>query len=197
MSQKQLLIEVESFKPSTKVSGKNFLVSGIMQRAGQRNRNGRIYPKEILEKEVERYIEEFVKQNRALGELDHPEDAIVNLKNVSHNVVELHWEGDNLVGTVEILPTPNGNILRELFNSGINVGISSRAIGSLRKVDENTDVVNDDLKLVAFDFVSNPSTSGAFMAPSSSLNESIIDPLSNKLVKINSLIRDILSEFNS
>lgn len=140
----------------------------------QKNQNGRVYPRNILVRESKKYDENFVKQNRALGELDHPDSSVVNLQNVSHNVKEMHFEGDNLVGTVEILTTPSGNILRELFKNGIKLGISSRGLGSVEVVREsNGDTVSkvgDDFELIAFDFVSNPSTHGAFLHP---MNESV------------------------
>jgi len=127
-----------------------------------------------LMRESKKYDENFVKQKRALGELDHPDSSVVNLQNVSHNVTEMHFEGDNLVGTCEILTTPSGNILRELFKNGIKLGISSRGLGSVEMVREsNGDTVSkvgDDFELIAFDFVSNPSTHGAFLHP---MNESV------------------------
>ena len=150
------------------------VVKGVLQRAEAKNQNGRVYPREILVRESKKYDENFVKQNRALGELDHPDSSVVNLQNVSHNVKEMHFEGDNLVGTVEILTTPSGNILRELFKNGIKLGISSRGLGSVEMVQEaNGDTVSkvgDDFELIAFDFVSNPSTHGAFLRP---VNESV------------------------
>ena len=150
------------------------VVKGVLQRAEAKNQNGRVYPRNILVRESKKYDENFVKQNRALGELDHPDSSVVNLQNVSHNVKEMHFEGDNLVGTVEILTTPSGNILKELFKNGIKLGISSRGLGSVEMVQEaNGDTVSkvgDDFELIAFDFVSNPSTHGAFLHP---MNESV------------------------
>ncbi len=166
---KQVLIDVLPFefkKTSLNESIRDgkLIVSGVLQRAEAKNQNGRIYPKEILKREAEKYMENFVKQRRAMGELDHPESSVVNLKNVSHNIVDMGWDNDDLVGTVEILPTPSGNILRDLLNSGILLGISSRGLGSVKKdMREGADVVQDDFDLIAFDFVSNPSTQGAFM----------------------------------
>ena len=150
------------------------VVKGVLQRAEAKNQNGRVYPREILVRESKKYDENFVKQNRALGELDHPDSSVVNLQNVSHNVKEMHFEGDNLVGTVEILTTPSGNILKELFKNGIKLGISSRGLGSVEVVRESNgdqvSKVGDDFELIAFDFVSNPSTHGAFLHP---MNESV------------------------
>jgi len=157
------------------------VVKGVLQRAEAKNQNGRVYPREILVRESKKYDENFVKQKRALGELDHPDSSVVNLQNVSHNVTEMHFEGDNLVGTCEILTTPSGNILRELFKNGIKLGISSRGLGSVEMVQEaNGDTVSkvgDDFELIAFDFVSNPSTHGAFLHP---MNESIDNSLQGR-----------------
>ncbi len=151
------------------------VVRGVLQRAEAKNQNGRVYPSKILQREAKNYNENFIKQKRALGELDHPDSSVVNLANVSHNITEMHFEGDNLIGTVEILTTPSGNILRELFKNGIKLGISSRGLGSVETVTEGPDdqpvqKVGQDFELIAFDFVSNPSTHGAFMYP---MNESV------------------------
>jgi hypothetical protein len=174
---------------------KPMIVQGVLQRANAKNQNGRVYPKDILEREVKKYDDNFVKERRALGELDHPDSSVVNLQNVSHNVVEMMWNGDDLVGKVEILPTPSGNILKALFKAGIKLGISSRGLGSVRKnVRENADEVQDDFELIAFDFVSNPSTRGAFLFPTGALNESVTSNVINKYAKIESLIHDIISE---
>ena len=148
------------------------IVSGVLQRAAAKNQNGRVYPRETLVRESEKYSKFQIKERRALGELDHPDSSVVNLNNVSHNVLEMHWNGDDLVGTVEVLGTPAGNILKELFKSGIKLGISSRGLGSVKDMNEDTVEVQPDFELIAFDFVSNPSTHGAFMKPGR-MNESI------------------------
>ena len=167
-------ISPQQINEAMKENNGKLVVKGVLQRAEAKNQNGRVYPREILVRESKKYDENFVKQNRALGELDHPDSSVVNLQNVSHNVKEMHFEGDNLVGTVEILTTPSGNILRELFKNGIKLGISSRGLGSVEVVREsNGDTVSkvgDDFELIAFDFVSNPSTHGAFLHP---MNESV------------------------
>ena len=155
---------------SLKENDGKLVVKGVLQRADAKNQNGRVYPREILVREAKNYSEGYVKQKRALGELDHPDSSVVNLQNVSHNVTEMHFEGDNLLGTVEILTTPSGNILRELFKNGIKLGISSRGMGSVEAIQEDdskapTLKVGKDFELIAFDFVSNPSTHGAFMHP--------------------------------
>ncbi len=167
-------ITPQQINEAMKENNGKLVAKGVLQRAEAKNQNGRVYPREILVRESKKYDENFVKQNRALGELDHPDSSVVNLQNVSHNVKEMHFEGDNLVGTVEILTTPSGNILRELFKNGIKLGISSRGLGSVEVVREsNGDTVSkvgDDFELIAFDFVSNPSTHGAFLHP---MNESV------------------------
>ena len=155
---------------SMKENDGKLVVKGVLQRADAKNQNGRVYPKEILTREAKNYNENFIQQKRAMGELDHPDSSVVNLQNVSHNITEMHFEGLNLLGTVEILTTPAGKILRELFRNGIKLGISSRGMGSVEVVDEGDDEqpsmkVGDDFELIAFDFVSNPSTHGAFMHP--------------------------------
>lgn len=177
--------------------GKKLLVSGVLQRAEAKNQNGRVYPFDILLREAKKYEENFVKQKRAMGELDHPESSVVNLKNVSHNITRMWWDGQDLLGEIEILTTPSGNILKELFNCGITLGISSRGMGSVKKVNESTVKVADDFELIAFDFVSNPSTIGAFMFTNQPLHESkgtIVNPITNKWVKVEEIIHDILSE---
>ena len=169
-------ITPQQINEAMKENNGKLVVKGVLQRAEAKNQNGRVYPRNILVRESKKYDENFVKQNRALGELDHPDSSVVNLQNVSHNVKEMHFEGDNLVGTVEILTTPSGNILKELFKNGIKLGISSRGLGSVEMVQEaNGDTVSkvgDDFELIAFDFVSNPSTHGAFLYPET-VNESV------------------------
>jgi len=195
---KSLLIEYSIFTPKTTsltegVKGsRNLIVEGVVQRADAKNQNGRVYPKHILEKEVEKYVAESIAQNRALGELDHPESTVINLKNVSHNIKRLWWEGDDLMGEIEILPTPSGNILRELFANKITVGISSRGMGSVQPLGEGTVEVQDDFELLCWDFVSTPSTQGAFMKPTG-LNENFNPQLNQtKYSKINSIVSDII-----
>jgi len=164
----------QQIQESLKENNGKLVVKGVLQRADAKNQNGRIYPREVLVRESKKYSENFIKQSRALGELDHPDSSVVNLTNVSHNITEMHFEGDNLLGTVEILTTPSGNILKELFKNGIKLGISSRGLGSVEVVRESNgdqvSKVGDDFELIAFDFVSNPSTHGAFLYP---MNESV------------------------
>lgn len=181
----------QSISESLENPNKPFLVKGVLQRAEAKNQNGRVYPYEMMVKEVQKYVDDFVRERRALGELDHPSSEIVNLKNVSHNIIEVHWEGKDLIGTVEVLPTPSGNILRKLFESNIRLGISSRGIGTVKKdMNEGLDTVQDDYSLIGFDFVSNPSTKGAFMYP---INEGkVLNPVDNKWVRTENIIRELL-----
>ena len=193
---KSLLIEYALFTPKSTVltegkGDRNLVVEGVIQRADAKNQNGRIYPKEILAREVEKYIDGPVAENRALGELDHPESMVINLKNVSHNIKQLWWNGDDLMGKVEVLPTPSGNILKELFLNKITVGISSRGMGSVQSLGEGTVEVQDDFELLCWDFVSTPSTQGAFMTPTG-LSEGYKPQHTNKYSKINSLVSDII-----
>lgn len=197
---KQVLIDVLpfEFKKSSineSYSDGKMVVTGVLQRADAKNQNGRVYPVEILKREAEKYMDNFVKQRRAMGELDHPESSVVNLKNVSHNIVDMGWDGKDLVGTVEILPTPSGNILKDLLKAGILLGISSRGLGSVKKdMREGADVVQDDFDLIAFDFVSNPSTQGAFMYPQGKINESTENRIINPFSNVERIIHNILSD---
>jgi len=166
------------------------IVSGVLQRANAKNQNGRVYPKPVLMREAEKYFNTFVTERRALGELDHPESSVVNLSNVSHNILEMRWEGDDLVGKVEVLGTPSGNILKELFKSGIKLGISSRGLGSVKESAQDQTVVQDDFELIAFDFVSNPSTHGAFLSPITESKKARL--LNTKYETVNHIITEIL-----
>ena len=172
-----------------------FTVKGIIQRAEAKNQNGRIYPREILEREINKYIEGPVKEKRALGELDHPESSVINLQNVSHNVTKIRMTGDDVYGEVEILPTPAGNILKALFASGITVGISSRGMGSVQEGANGIVTVQEDFELLCFDFVSTPSTHGAFMTPiGRALQEGKIKIPEYKYTNVNNIVRDIICD---
>ena len=173
---------------------KPLVVTGVLQRAEAKNQNGRVYPKEILKREVKAYMEGPVKENRAMGELDHPESSVINLQNVSHTIKKCWWDGDDVVGDVEILTTPAGNILKALFASGITVGISSRGMGSVKEnMSEGTVEVQDDYDLLCFDFVSTPSTHGAFLSPKG-LSEGKIQIPEYKYTNVNNIIRDIICD---
>ena len=189
----------EQINESIKRNNGRLVVHGVLQRAEAKNQNGRVYPREILERESQKYGQEFVKQKRALGELDHPESSVINLQNVSHNVTKVRMVGDDVYGEVEILSTPAGNILKELFRNGITVGISSRGMGSVQESGNGTVEVQEDVELLCFDFVSTPSTHGAFMKPAGraiqELQEGIASSVSEyKYTNVNNIIRDIICD---
>ena len=188
----QLLVDVTPFKPTLReAKGRPgvFEVEGVMQRADAKNQNGRTYDKDILKREVDKYMQEFVNNGNAYGELDHPESPVVSLKNASHIVRDLYWDGNDLMGKVELLNTPCGNIVKSILQQGLTIGISSRGTGSVKQTNEGTLEVQDDFELVCWDFVSNPSTHGAFMNPVS-LNEGKIEL--PKYHNLNLIINDIL-----
>jgi hypothetical protein len=164
---KQVLIETRAFNANPiqllemKAPSGNPMVEGILATAEVKNGNGRYYAKDLWEREINKY-KEIVKENRATGELDHPDSTIINLKNVSHIIRELWWDGDHVVGKVEILPTVSGNILKALIENNVQVGVSSRGMGSLKQVGEVLEVQND-FELLCWDFVSTPSNPGSYM----------------------------------
>ena len=151
----------ETIKESREKNGGKIIMRGILQKANVLNQNGRVYPKEILDREVRNY-QKFIKENRALGECDHPDSSVVNLKNASHIIREAYMDGDICYGVVELLDTPSGKILQSLVESGVTLGISSRGLGSTRS-EGDYQVVQDDFQLICWDYVSEPSTPGAFM----------------------------------
>jgi hypothetical protein len=168
MSDRKLLTEwlafdysPEQIKESREVNGGKIIMKGVLQKADTLNQNGRIYPQEILEREVRNY-QKFIKESRALGECDHPDSSVVELKNASHIIREAYMDGGVCYGTVELLDTPSGKILQSLVESGVTLGISSRGVGSTRR-EGDYDVVQDDFQLICWDYVSEPSTPGAFM----------------------------------
>ena len=189
-----ILIETSNFQtsPFSLTEGKSDrglpLVEGILATAEVENGNGRYYKKSLWEREVKKYME-CVKENRALGELDHPDSSVINLKNASHNIKDLWWDGNHVMGKIEILPTPSGNILKALIESGIKVGVSSRGMGSLQENTKGVLEVQDDFDLLCWDFVSTPSNPGSYM---NNLREGIdyssIDPYKN----VQSIITEIL-----
>lgn len=200
ITSKPLLFEVsnQTINESLRNNNGRLIVSGVLQRADSKNQNGRVYPKSILMREASRYNDIYIKEKRALGELDHPDSSIVNLQNVSHNIVDMFWKGNDLYGKVEILGTPSGNILKELLKAGIKLGISSRGLGSVKELGENILEVQDDFELIAFDFVSNPSTHGAFLSPVNEgvITESIKNITDSKNEILSRKIQDILCELN-
>lgn len=166
-------------------------VEGVMQRANAKNHNGRIYKKNILEREVEKYVQNFVKNGNAYGELDHPESPIVSLKNASHIVRELWWDGDDVIGKVELLNTPSGNIVKEIIRAGHTIGTSSRGTGTVQQTNEGYMEVQDDFDLVCWDFVSNPSVQGAYLRPVNALQEGVQYD-NTKFDRLNQIIREII-----
>ncbi len=169
MEKKQLLREwialdytSELIKESRDKNGGKLMLQGIIQKSDQLNQNKRVYPNEILRREVENY-QKAVRDSRAVGELDHPESSSVSLERVSHIIKEMRWEGNNVIGRIEVLPTPRGKILETLLESGVKIGISSRGVGSTDKNNEGYDVVQPDYQIICFDIVSEPSTPGAYL----------------------------------
>ena len=193
---KDLLIETQSFRPVGAITesrgGGSPMVEGILATAEVKNGNGRYYPKSIWKREIDKYMDS-VRNNRATGELDHPESTVINLKNVSHNIKDIWWDGDYIMGKIEILPTPSGNILKALIDSGIQVGVSSRGMGSVKQIGETLEV-QDDFELLCWDFVSTPSNPGSWMHPSR-LNESIEKGSIKDYSKANEIIRELLCSF--
>lgn len=165
------------------------IMTGILQKADTRNGNGRVYPLKILGREMENY-QKLIKEKRALGELDHPEDSVINLKNASHLVTETWWDGDTVMGKVRILDTPSGTILKSLMEGGVKLGISSRGLGSVRESNGET-IVEDDFQLICFDFVSEPSTPNAYMTPR--MMEGKENPLS-KADRVNRMLNSITGD---
>jgi hypothetical protein len=193
---KQVLIETQYFtaKPLKLVEGtvstSNPLVEGILATCEVKNGNGRYYSRDLWEREIKKYME-CVNANRALGELDHPDSSIINLKNVSHNIKKIWWDGDHVMGAIELLPTPSGNILKALFQNNIPVGVSSRGMGSLKQMGDLMEV-QDDFELLCWDFVSTPSNPGSYMKERGMMNESKNPQQPNKYQSVNSIITDIL-----
>jgi len=180
-----------TLKEAAENNGK-YIMRGILQKANTLNQNGRVYPTEILQREVRNY-QKFIAENRALGELDHPDSSVVELKNASHIVREAYLDGDICYGSVEILDTPSGKILKSLVDSGVTLGISSRGVGSTRK-EGDYQVVQDDFQLICWDFVTEPSTPGAFMMKEGKeINESDLNRHFTKSDRIDRIFNDIMS----
>tara|TARA_R110000868_G_scaffold400267_2_gene674542 strand:- start:496 stop:1152 length:657 start_codon:yes stop_codon:yes gene_type:complete len=174
------------------VKNGGMILSGKLQEAEVQNGNGRVYPKKILEREMKNYAM-LIKESRALGELDHPDDSIINLKNASHMVTDAWWDGNNVMGKVKVLNTPSGKILQQLVNDGVKLGISSRALGSVNESDGRT-MVQEDLQLICFDFVSEPSTPNAYMALQEAKNIRIETDIFDKKYKLNRMLNEILED---
>lgn len=199
-----LLIETSLFKPTTTltegVRGKsgNPIVEGILATADTKNGNGRYYPEKIWRREIDKYMDS-VKNRRATGELDHPESTVINLKNVSHLITEIWWDGKKVMGKIEILPTPSGNILKSLIENNVTIGVSSRGMGSVQQMGETLEV-QDDFELLCWDFVSTPSNPGSWMHLSTpngrvAMNESVNKVIGKDYSKANEIIRELLCSF--
>jgi len=174
------------------LNGGKVMLRGVIQRADTLNQNGRIYPRAILEREIDNY-QKFIRENRALGECDHPDTSVVELKNVSHIVREAKMDGDTVTGVVELLDTPSGKILQSLVEAGITLGISSRGVGSTRN-QSGAVVVQDDFQLICFDIVSEPSTPGAFMMNESKvISGRELKKTFTKSDRVNRIFTDILA----
>lgn len=171
------------------VADGGMMLSGMMQMAEVQNGNGRVYPQAILEREVKNYAK-MVKERRALGELDHPEDSVINLKNVSHQITQIWMENNKVMGKMKVLDTPSGQILRSLVESGVSIGISSRGLGSVTENAGKT-IVEDDFQLICFDMVSEPSTPGAFMMQE---NKNRISEVFTKADRINRALNEIIED---
>ena len=169
------------------VANGGMILSGIMQKADAVNGNGRVYPRNVLTREVANY-QKLVKENRALGELDHPEDSIINLRNASHMITEVWWNGDDVMGKMKILETPAGQIAKQLVEGGVQLGISSRGLGSTRQ-EGGTTMVEDDFQLLCFDLVSEPSTTGAYLVAESQVKTHL-----TKADRINRALNDVLGD---
>ena len=182
----------EMIEESKKLNGGRIVLRGILQKANTLNQNGRIYPVAVLDREVRNY-QKFIKENRALGELDHPDSSVVELKNASHIVREARMEGEVCFGTVELLETPSGKILQSLVESGVTLGISSRGVGSTQR-ERDYDVVQDDFQLICWDFVSEPSTPGVFMMKEGKeINKRDLNKHFSKSDRVDRILNDILS----
>jgi hypothetical protein len=165
------------------------MLSGIIQKSDTVNGNGRVYPHHVLEREMKNYSK-LVKERRALGELDHPEDSVINLRNASHMMTEVWWDGQSVMGKAKVLDTPSGKVLQELVRAGVSIGISSRGMGSVSESQGNT-IVEDDFQLICFDFVSEPSTPGAFMMKEA---KDYQNKVFTKADKINRLLNEVLRD---
>jgi len=165
-------------------SGKTIMV-GVMQKCNAENGNGRVYPRGVLQREIKNY-DKLVRERRALGELDHPDSSVIELKNASHLVTDIWWDGDAVMGKIEVLDTPSGQTLKSLADAKIKLGISSRGLGTTNESQGQT-IVNDDFQLICFDIVSEPSTTGAFM-----MAEGKKPNIITKADRINRALNDIL-----
>jgi len=171
------------------VANGGMILTGKLQEAEIQNGNGRVYPQKVLRREMQNY-DKLVRERRALGELDHPDDSVINLKNASHLVTDVWWDGNSVMGKVKVLDTPSGNVLRSLVDSGVSLGISSRGLGSVSEGTNGTVTVQEDFQLICFDFVSEPSTPGAYMG----LQEGVEKQIFTKADRINRALNYVLED---
>lgn len=184
-------ITKDMIKESKERNGGKLILKGPIQKSNTLNQNGRIYPKNILEREIMNY-QKLIQENRAMGECDHPDSSVVELKNVSHIVKEAYMQGDVVYGSIEILDTPSGKIIQSLIESGVTLGISSRGVGSTQK-QGSTQIVQDDFQLICFDMVSEPSTPGAFvMREGKEINKNELNKFFNKSDRIDRVFNEII-----
>jgi hypothetical protein len=167
------------------------VLKAILQRADALNQNKRVYPRAILEREVQNYSK-AVQEGRATGELDHPDSSVVSLANVSHVIRSIDWNGNEVVGTIEILNTPKGKIAQDLMEGGVKLGISSRGIGDVQKNNEGHDIVDETFMLVAFDLVSEPSTHGAWLHEGKQIDVLSVKNMVPKVDRVNRIVNEIL-----
>ena len=187
-----ITLDTKTIQESREAYDGKIMLKGIIQKANTLNQNGRIYPRSVLEREILNY-QKLIKENRALGECDHPDSSVVELKNVSHIVREAYMTGDDVYGTIEVLDTPSGKIIQSLIESGVTLGISSRGVGSTSSKG-NTQVVQDDFQLICFDMVSEPSTPGAFvLKEGKKVSPKELKQIFNKTDRINRMFNDILN----
>ena len=173
-------------------SGEALYLTGVMQRAIAKNGNGRVYPLAVLKREMKNYMK-LIKERRSLGELDHPESSVVNLQNCSHMVTDMWFEGNDLMGKIKALSTPTGELLKSLIKSGVQVGISSRGLGSVKEEGGET-IVEDDFQLICFDIVADPSTKGAFMKPSLRENNNSYKEIFTRADRLNRALNSVLED---
>jgi len=191
---KNILVETQLFKPQIlnegKVSTSDFIVEAPLATVDKPNGNGRYYSRDLWEREINNYISGPIKEGRSTGELDHSDDEVINLKNISHLITKVWWDGDNIMGRIKILPTPSGNILRTLIENKVLVGVSSRGLGSVEEKGELLEV-QDDFSLICWDFVSTPSNANSWVKPVLNENKLYLKQ-QNKYNKVNKIISDII-----
>jgi hypothetical protein len=156
--------EIKVIKEEAGEAKNTYYIEGVFMQSEIKNRNGRMYPRDLLEKEIQRYAQEYVEKKRAFGELGHPDGPTINLDRVSHLISELRMDGNDIIGKAKILSTPNGNIVKALIDEGARLGVSSRGMGSIRTEGHDIQIVQDDFYLAtAADIVADPSAPDAFV----------------------------------